>query len=396
MTLRPAAHPQPPATDSLALNPWRMFFPLGVLLGWAGVLHWLLYAAGVTDQYRAVFHATAQIQGFITCIAVGFLYTFVPRRTGTKPPSPLEMSVGALAPAAATLAAWLEHWAIAQAMWAAGVVVVAAFVVRRVLAPGGIRRVPGVFMWVPMALLAGAAGAGLVAVVAVVGPREQPELWLLGRGWLLQGFVTALVVGVGGTMIPTLTRGEAGPGPAPGGRSGRLAHLAAAILFLASLPVEVYVAPRPGFGLRALVAGGVLISAARLWRPPSLPGWHRRLIWLSAWLLPAGYAAASVDPALRSAALHVVFIGSFAMMALSVSLHVALSHGGRPEQLARSSWRVSAMGLLLLAAVASRLLAGIDSAHLKPWLGCAAGSFLLATAVWVWLVVPAIRAAGRQ
>ena len=373
-----------------------MFFPVGVLLGWAGVLHWLLYSARVTDQYRAVFHATAQIQGFITCIAVGFLYTFVPRRTGTSPPSSLEMALGALAPVAATVAAWLGHWALAQASWAVGVVVVAAFVVRRVLTPSGIQRVPGVFVWVPVALLAGASGAGLVAIVAVIGPHQQPELWLLGRGWLLQGFVTALVVGVGGTMIPTLTRADAGPGAAPGKRWGRPAHLAAAMAFLASFPVEVYLAPRVGLALRALVAGGVLIWAARLWRLPSVPGLHRRLIWLSAWLLPVGYAAAALDPALHSAALHILFIGTFAIMALSVSLHVALSHGGRPERLAGPSPRVWAMGLLLLAAVAFRLLAGIDPAHLRPWLGYAAGSFLLATVAWALLVIPAIRDAGTR
>jgi uncharacterized protein involved in response to NO len=149
------------------------------------------------------------------------------------------MAVAALAPAAATLAAWREHWALAQALWAGGAVVVAAFVVRRVLSASGRQRVPGVFVWVLVAFFAGAAGAALVAAAAVMGPSAQPELWLLGRGWLLQGFVTALVVGVGGTMIPTLTRGEAVPGAAP----GRRAHLAAALLFLASFPVEVYLAP---------------------------------------------------------------------------------------------------------------------------------------------------------
>ena len=30
-------------------DPWRLFFPLGVLLGWAGALHWVLYATGVTS-----------------------------------------------------------------------------------------------------------------------------------------------------------------------------------------------------------------------------------------------------------------------------------------------------------------------------------------------------------
>jgi uncharacterized protein involved in response to NO len=343
-----------------------------------------------------VFHATAQIQGFLTCIAIGFLFTFIPRRTGTPPPSRLEMIAGAAAPVAATLAAWLGRLAFAQAAWLAGVALVAAFVGRRVFSPSGRTRVPGVFVWVPGALLAAIAGAALVGIVALLGPTEEPLLWQLGRGLLLQGFVTALVVGVGGTMIPTLTRGETAAGPTPTFLSRRSAQTVAVVTFLASFPVEVYVGPRPGFALRALVAGGVLVAVARLWRPPTMPGLHRRLIWLAAWLLPVGYALVAAAPALRSAALHLVFIGSFTVMALSVSLHVALSHGGRPERLADSPWPVWAMALLLAAAATFRLLVGIDTAHLKPWLGCAALCFLLATAGWAWLVLPATRAAGES
>ncbi len=379
---------------SQSRDPWRAFFPLGVLLAWAGVLEWLLYATGVTAEYRATFHATAQIQGFVTCMAVGFLYTFVPRRTGSAGPNGLQLAAAAAAPVAATVAAWEQRLALAQALWGAGVLVVAAFVFRRVLGPGGARRVPGVFVWVPAGLVAAAAGAALVGVAAILGPQEEPELWRLGRGLLLQGFATALVVGVGGTMIPTLTRGPGAGEPPAGVLSGRAPQAVAAALFLASFPLEVYGAPRAGFALRAAVTGAVLVSAARLWRPPSVPGLHRRLIWISAWLLPAGYAFAAAAPALRSAALHVVFIGTFALMALSVSLHVALSHGGSPDALARSPWQVRAMGLLLLAALTFRILVGVDAAHPGPWLGGASAAFLLATAAWASLVLAAVRSAG--
>ncbi len=393
MSADPRQKPPTPAVWLDARDPWRFLFPLGVLLGWAGVLHWLSFAAGVTERYRAVFHATVQIQGFMTSIAVGFLYTFIPRRTGTAPPSRLELLAGAGAPVAVTLAAWQEWWAIAQALWVAGVVIVTAFVVRRLRSPGGARSLPRVFVWVPMALLCGIAGAAFVGVAAVLGAQEEPEIWQLGRGLLLQGFVSALIVGVGGTMLPTLTRGS---GAAPGPRAGPLAQASAALLFLASFPVEVYVGSRPGFALRAAVAGGVLVSTARLWRPPSAPGIHRRLIWIASWLLPAGYLAAAANPALRSAALHVTFIGGFALLALSVSLHVAISHGGNPERLARSPWQVWAMGLLLLAAAVFRLIAGVDPAHLERWLFPAAGCFLLGTVAWMSLVFPAIRAATAR
>ncbi|HZZ85530.1 MAG TPA: NnrS family protein [Anaeromyxobacteraceae bacterium] len=373
-------------STSLRHDPWRAFFPLGLLLAWAGVSEWLLYAIGATAEYRATFHASAQVQGFMTCMAIGFLYTFVPRRTATTEPTNLQLVATAAAPVAATVAAWEGQLALTQALWGAGILVAAAFVFRRVIGSGGARRVPGVFVWVPAGLLAAATGAALVGIAAILGPHEEPELWRLGRGLLLQGFVTALVVGVGGTMIPTLTRGPNAGEPPAGVLWGRPAQALAAALFLASFPLEVYLEPRAGLALRAVVTGAVLVSAARLWRPPSVPGLHRRLIWISAWLLPAGYALAALVPGLLSAALHVVFIGSFALMALSVSLHVALSHGGRQDALVRSPWQVRAMGLLLLTALASRLLVGVDAAHQRPWLGCASGAFLLATAAWASLV----------
>lgn len=375
----------------LSRDPWRLFFPLGVALAWAGVLHWLLYAVGATPEYRSVFHSTAQIQGFLTCLAAGFLLTFVPRRTGTAPALRWEVAAAAAGPVLATLAAWWERWALAQAFWLAGALAVAAFVVRRLLEPGASRRVPGVFVWVPVALVAGAAGAALVAAAAVLGPQEEPELWLLGRGVLLQGMVTALVVGVGGTLLPTLTRGIPPPEGQPG--EAKPVQAAAAALFFASFPLEAYGAPRLGFALRALVAGGALVLAARLWRPPTVPGLHRRLVWIAAWVLPSGYALAAAAPELRSAALHVTFIGSFAVLGLSVSLHVALSHGGRPELLGRRPWPVWGMGALLLGAAAFRLFAGLDPDRLRLWLGCASASFLLATLAWAALVLPATMAA---
>jgi uncharacterized protein involved in response to NO len=372
-----------------ATDPWRTFFPLGVLLGWAGVFHWVLFATGVTTAYRAVFHATAQVQGFMTSIAVGFLFTFVPRRTETAPPSRADLAIAAAAPVLATFAAWLEHPVVAQALWLLGIVVVATFVVRRVRSPAAARRLPGVFLWVQAALLSGIVGACLVAAAAILDPREQPELWQLGRGLLLQGLVSGLVVGVGGTLLPTLLRGETAS-PSSLTRGPRVLQVAAAIAFLASFPLEVLAAPWAGLALRGAVSGVVLVGSARLWRRPTLPGLHRWLIWISAWLLPAGYALAALHPALRSATLHVVFIGSFALLALSVSLHVALSHGGHPERLAGWPWQTWGMGLLLLAAVGFRVLAGADPDHLARWLGLAAVSFLLATIAWGSSTLPSI------
>src|SRR5438067_5750236 len=122
--LRPSApSPELAAAPTWRREPYLLLFPLGALLAWAGVLPWLLFALGATPLYvpmleaigyRAAFHPIAQVEGFLTCFAVGFLFTFVPRRTGTAPPAAWQMILALAAPVAAVVFAWFEWWLAAQ------------------------------------------------------------------------------------------------------------------------------------------------------------------------------------------------------------------------------------------------------------------------------------------
>jgi uncharacterized protein involved in response to NO len=215
---------------------------------------------------------------------------------------------------------------------------------------------------------------------------------VIGRGLLVQGLVAGLVLGVAGLLVPQLTRGE--PEVAPEeprrARRARAAHAAAAAAFFASFPLEVLGDVRLGIGLRAAVATVVLVVAARLHRPPTLPGVHRWLIWLGAWLVPLGFWAAAAFPGHRAAALHVVFVGGFSQLALAAATHVALSGRGAPERLSASPRALRLMAALLGAAFAARIAAGIDLAHVARWLSVAGVAFAAAVASWAVVVVPAL------
>jgi uncharacterized protein involved in response to NO len=354
-------------------EPYRVFFPLGAALAWAGVLHWLLFALGVSDEYRSIFHSMAQIQGFLASFAVGFLFTMIPRRTGTAPPSPWQMVVGLAAPVGTIVSAWFEQWVLAQIFWLALLAVVIGFAIRR-FREGD---VPPSFVWVIGALALGVSGA----VLAGFGAATE-RMWLhdVGRGLVLQGMMTGLILGVGGFLIPAICRA------APPGRLPRIAHLGLGLAFVASFWIEAD-AIRPAFALRAAAVGCALIPTARLWLRPTLPGLHRRLVWIAAWMMPIGYAFVAALPEYRRIGLHVVFIGCYALMTLSVSVHVVLSHGGRAELLDGVPRPLVAVAALLGLALACRLLVDLDAARLKLWLGAAAASFLAATACWAGLVL---------
>ena len=383
----------PPSARALPgwrTDPYRLMFPLGVLLAWAGILHWFLLAIGVIGEYRSIFHAFAQIEGFMTCFAVGFLFTLIPRRTATAPPAPWQMAIAIAAPVAITVGAWFERWALSQVPWLILMAVLIQFAVSRFRAPGAAPQVPDSFVWVVLAFLMGSGGSILAGVGAAMG---EDEFWLhdIGRSIILQGMFTGLVLGVGGMLLPVITRG-APPlgGPSPSAR-GKALHLVAGLAFIATFFVEVLVSVRLGFALRAAIVLAVLLATARIWRLPTVPGLHRRFVWLAAWMLPAGYACVAAFPQYPKAGLHLAFIGCFALLALSISIHVVLSHSGFPQLLEQRPWPVALMGALLFTALVLRVLVNTDQAHVYRWLGGAAAAFLTATIVWASFLVWSVR-----
>jgi uncharacterized protein involved in response to NO len=322
------------------------------------------------------------------CFAVGFLFTMIPRRTGSSPPAAWQMVVCLAAAVAVSVAAWFGRFAVAQLAWLMLAITVVTFAVSRFLGATSKRRPPNSFVWIPFSLFMGALGAALTAAAAF-GP-QYAHLHTIGKGLVLQGMFTGLVLGVGGLAIPLMTRGEA-PADAdttPADRAGRVAHAAAALVLIASFVVESTISSQLGYTLRAAVTLLALALGAGAWRFPTEPGSNRRMIWLGAWMLPLGYTLAAVWPQYRIAALHVVFIGGFALMALAVSTQVTLGHGGAAERLRGRPWQVTAIGVLMAIALGFRWAMELDRTRFFFWMGLASAVFLAATTVWAVLLLP--------
>ncbi|WP_242342288.1 NnrS family protein [Anaeromyxobacter terrae] len=373
-------------------EPYRVLFPLGAGLAVVAVLPFV--AGGAGGGALGVFHPLAQIDGFLSCFLAGVLFTFVPRQTRTPPPGRWQMLAALALPLASVASAWAGRGALAHGLWLALAAVVLGFTVRRVRVAGGTPP-PAVAVWVPLSILAGATGALLSALAPLASATSAPRAWIIGRGLLAQGFVTGLVLGVGAILLPRLTRGEDAVVLRPE-RLRRAAglHAIAALAFFGSFPVEVLYDARLGMALRALVATLVLVLAAGIHRPPTLPGVHRQLVWIASWLLPLGFWLAALAPRLRTAALHVVFVGGFTQLTLAVAAHVVLSRGGRGPALEESPWTARAVAALLALAVGARLLAAIDLARIPFWLAVAGMAFIGAVLAWAALVRPVTTASG--
>src|SRR5262249_22243085 len=250
-------------------DPYRIFFPLGIVLGVMGVAIWPLYYFGVTANYSGRVHAFVQTDGFLYAFIAGFLLTAIPRFTGTDPPSRRTQYV---------LAAILVSGAFAFELWAFRVgnaLFVATHAMVVVLAIRRFRRrkhdPPETFSLVGLGMMAGALAA--VVDLGVACNAIPPSLDLLGRRLLSEGMVLLLVLGVGGFLGPRLL-GFAALQKFDTTEQARSTN----ILFykVAGITVLLSVVAQYGFGvsimafLRAAAVTAVILTTLRPWRLPAV------------------------------------------------------------------------------------------------------------------------------
>jgi uncharacterized protein involved in response to NO len=367
-------------------EPFRIFFPLGVVLAWAGIGHWLLYAIGLTASYSCQLHGLVQVQAFLMAFAVGFLFTALPRRTQGPPPSSVEMAGAAIALILTTALIVSGHWIVAQAAYVSLFALLLQFALRRFVHRSAGRRPPAAFVLIPIGALHGLLGAALVASAPALHIRP----WTLRLGPLLvqQGVFLCFTVGVGSLILPLMS---GAPPPADLGSSPResakaLGYAAAGFAFLASFVLEAAGWSRSAPLLRGFVdALGIGMTGA--WRPPAKPGLHRQLAWASVWMMPIGLAASGLFPDYRVAALHILFIGGFGLLAFAIATHVSLSHLGLERLASGRPPAVAALAICFGLALGARVAA--DASHTYfDHLGWAAACWILGSAVWLGFLGP--------
>jgi uncharacterized protein involved in response to NO len=370
-----------PAPSRWQQEPFRIFFPLGVLLAWVGVGHWLLYTLGLIATYSCLGHGFVQLEGFLVAFAGGFLLTAIPRRTAAPPPGRATLWLLGLALIADTVGAAAERWAVGQIAYLVALAALLGFGGRRFLGAMAGRRPPPSFVLIPLGIAAGACGAAFVLAWASF---DAPG-WTLGLGRLLveQGVFLCLVVGAGGLLLPLM--GGAPPpgdlGAAPGTVRAAAGYAALGAVILGSLVAEQAGAVRAAPLVRAAaVAVGLVVAGAAA--PPRVPGLNRRVTWVAVWLVPAGLTAAGLWPDLRVAALHLTFIGGLALLAFAVATHVALGHLGLEAVRDGRPPVVMVVAVTFGFATLARVAADASGAYFAH-LGWAAGLWLMGSAAWL-------------
>ncbi len=369
-------------------EPFRIFFPLGVLIAWVGLSQWVFFPFGWPKSYACDLHGFIQLQAFTMAFALGFLFTALPRRTQSPPPSRAELAVSSGLLVSITLFGFFAQRAAMMLGYVALFGLLARFALTRFWGERARRRPPAAFALVPIAALQGLIGPLLV----IAGPRLNVAPWMypLGRLFIEQGVFLCLIVGIGGLLLPLI---GGWPPPADLGSSPRetrraLAYAAAGLAIVASEIAEALGAFRAGPIVRGVVVAAALAWGGGAWRMPKKAGLHRRWIWLAVWLTPLGVVLSGLLPGLRVASLHVLFIGGYSLLCLGVATHVAYAHLPGLESLMLTSHRaVKWTGGLVIVALLGRTAADVSHTYYQH-LSSAAAAWIVGSAVWLGFLGP--------
>ncbi len=366
-------------------EPYRLFFPLGMLMSFVGVGHWLVYGMGFSEQYSGSFHSSVQVWLYLGCYITGFLMTAVPRLAGAPLAAAWEV-VLALVVFGGTSAALFGHRRLlAEGLLIVWVLCLAGFVVRRFRART-VAAPPSEFVWIGWAFLHALAGLG-VSLSTHLGLLES-GWWRLGRAASEQGFLISIVLGVGGFLGPRLLGSHELPSPEALRqiirlrRSQRAPHLIAGAVLFVSFWLQ---GPYWAFFATVLRAGVVtwaLTRARVLLVRPRTKGTFAAAVQVAFWMIAAGPWLAVFFPRHQVAALHVLFIGGFSVLTFAVSTMVVLSHAGEGQRLERF-WAIPVVTGVALLSLAMRVLADGLPQHYFTLLSVGSMFWLLGGGLWL-------------
>jgi uncharacterized protein involved in response to NO len=333
------------AIGRVCKEPYRLFFPLGIILGGVGIGHWLAYFLGWIQNYSGFFHSSLQMQAYMSSFVIGFLLTAMPRFANAPHATRLEISVFLLL----ILGVWgflsRGEWIFSQICFLSILMALGLFAFRRFRQKKSVSRPPLEFVWIPIALLHGMIGTLLMTAVQLT--LITPAFIKVAKPMMDQGFILSVVIGVGGFLGPRLMGLFQPLIAVQGAVSSEILrirkktvrfHLAMGFLFFLSFWAEGLDLRFFAYALRAVVVTVTLLRSRAWPRWPRASDFYVWLLWASFWFVVAGSWAIVLFPKYRIEMLHLIFIGGFSLMTFSVATMVAMSHAGEPDRLRRPMW----------------------------------------------------------
>jgi uncharacterized protein involved in response to NO len=371
-------------------EPFRVFFPLGLILGVAGVTLWPLYVWQIIHYYPSTTHVRLMIEGFMGSFIVGFLGTAGPRLLEAKPFRAPEISTLIVLQFSSGLLHLARRQTAGDFLFEGVLLVFLGLILTRIRSRVEEVLPPPSFILVLFGYGCAILGVALILTAPIMSNGVVANQ--LGSLLLNEGFVLLPILGVGAFFLPKLL-GGARPAAADLEISAvewkRKAFTAAGagLLIIGSFVLETMDWTRTAAFLRGTTTLLFFATQGRLFKKPVGPPFLAHCFRLGLILLVIGLFLPVMLSAYRLANLHVVFLGGFCVILFTVSTRVIVGHSGQGHLFQRRMPFLITTLFLLLLAMTARVAAEFSAVERSSHLVYAALIWIAAAFAWAWALV---------
>lgn len=353
-------------------EPYRLFFPLGVIMLLWGALLWVPQMWS-QESYPVVAHRYLMINGFCSLFIAGFLMTAVPKFSNTQSAHPLEVGAFSFVTFLGLFFSFNNQEALSYLASGFSGVVLLLFFLRRLIT----KKVnpPYSFIFIFIGLIFWI----LSSVMCAFQPLDTY------KNLHSQGAILAIILGVGSRLLPGIL------GHVEIVQSQRKLYETEKA-YLKTIPFWFFILIflfilsyffNNFFGLllRFLTVFSIALSYWKLYKAPAEKTALTWSLWFSCWLIVISFFISLIWPGGGIHASHSFFLGGIVLLSLLIATRVLQSHGIKEKKV--ESYKVLyVISFLIFLAGATRVSAILMPEHYLHHLGYSSITLVLAVLIW--------------
>ena len=353
-------------------EPYRLFFPCGILFLLWGSLLWLPQIWNPGD-YPVLTHRYLMLNGFTACFIGGFLMTAVPKFSQTFTARKFEIILFLMATLTGLVLSFYEQEEMVSLLSATQASLILFFLFSRIFKRKENPPYSFVFIFVGLFLW---LGSSIMSIFSDLDSFKRLHY---------EGAIAAIILGVGSRLIPGIlghveivkAQRERYEKPVP----IFLTIPPIFIILMVSFITSYFLPPEMGAIVRVVVIGIISFKYWLLWKTPVTKSALTWSVWMAAWLILLSFILKASWSAGFIHASHAFFISGIVLLSLLIATRVLVSHGPQIKTLENNPVLYLTSFLLILAA-ATRVSAVLFPELYLSHLGYSALVFVLAVILW--------------
>ncbi|HYV28671.1 MAG TPA: NnrS family protein [Candidatus Eisenbacteria bacterium] len=379
--------------SDIGREPFRVFFPEGLLSGIIGVSLWPLHFSKLITLYPGQAHARIMAYGLFGGFIFGFLGTAMPRMLSASPLGTRNVLLLLVLHFSMLISFSLQKMFLGDVLFLAMLLIFLSLMLlrfrqRQDTPPPGFILVGFAFLCILAAV-----------IMALFEPRmeEAGAYWIpLQRRLAYQGFVLLPILGIGPFILPRFF-GLPSPHDFPEAinpsavwkKKAGLAFGVGALIIL-SFFIESSGWVRTAYALRFGITVLYLLVEFPFRSAPKMNNALGLSLRISFAALVSGFILVAIFPAFRVSLLHLTLIGGFAVITFTVATRVMFGHSGNLGKLKEKNWWLaSAVGLMLFA-MATRISGDFWPKIMATHYSYGAVLWIIAALLWAAYTIPKV------